>query len=160
MDKTAPLSSPDSYRQPKRGNRTDYKRLFEREPALLPGAFAPDERRPASPPTITERMRGLAGRAEVDSVAFQGVVAVALQSLARVRHCEQQAAEAALSLAQRMKLQNMVEGLDATIQTLRDMLGRPGATMLDQTTPAPTDDAPESSWWFALCEAMHALENG
>jgi hypothetical protein len=154
MDETVTTLLLRSLRRFKRGTTPDYKQRLKREavPAHQPlCANTP-------PLSITEGLRALASDAQVHSTAFQGVVQVALQSLHQVRHYEQRASGAAISLAQRLKLQRMVEVVDATIQTLQELLHRSGARALDQRRSAPPDQAPESSWWFSLCEAMHVLE--
>jgi hypothetical protein len=40
------------------------------------------------------------------------------------------------------------------------MLSPQGAAMLERNIQAPVKEIPESSWWFALCEALHVLEEG
>ena len=82
----------------------------------------------------------------------------ALQTLDRMCYVERRAAGATISLAQRQKLQHMLAELEATCHALYQMLSPHSATMLSRTQPA--DDALEPSWWFALCEALHALEKG
>ena len=32
--------------------------------------------------------------------------------------------------------------------------------MVSRSMPVSIDEALESSWWFALCEALHALDDG
>ena len=98
----------------------------------------------------------LAGTEEVARSSFQSVAVAALQSLNRVACCERQLAGATLSLAQHQRLQDMIGGVEGARGLLRCMLSPRNAAVLDANTPSP--ETTEPSWWFALCEALHVLE--
>lgn len=107
-----------------------------------------------------ERVRSLAQHAQAESVVFQSVAVTALQILNRARYYEHQVAEAALSLAHREKLRDMVAELDATARALRAALSEQGTQMLDLSTPEGARVPEGRYWWFALTEALQALEEG
>lgn len=107
-----------------------------------------------------DQIRLLAAWADVERTAFQSVSVAVLQTLNRACYHERRAAETILSLAQHQKLQHLIDELEATRQTLDAMLSPHGALMLSRNTASPSGEALESSWWFALCEALHALGEG
>lgn len=107
-----------------------------------------------------ERVRALAKHAQADSIVFQSAAVGALQLLDRVLWHEQQVAEAAISLAQREKLQEMIRALEDTVEALRETLSAQGSQMLNLCEPGEEENAGERSWWFALTEAIHVLEEG
>ena len=152
MDETATPLGRGAFRRLRRGARPDYKQKLARTPAFF---LLPDDEAKASV-RWAEQVQQLAGQAEVDGAAFQSVAVAALQMLDRVRYRQGRVAEAALSLAQRQKLQHMLEGIDATAGAVRRMLHPSSVGMLGQGMPA--EAASEPSWWFALCEALHVLE--
>ncbi|WP_072715984.1 hypothetical protein [Rhodothermus profundi] len=92
------------------------------------------------------------------TLAFQSVLATLLPMLERVLQREQQATEAALSLAQRETLQEMTDALVAVIQMLRGALNERGQQVLRYERPVKAGP-PERSWWFALSEALEAVED-
>ena len=130
----------------KRAGRPDYKRRLEQPPVVAAAEEAPAPAR---------KLRALARHPEAETLAFQCVAASALGSLQRVSHHERRAAEAALSLAQREKLQRMTATSTAVTEALRGLLTPQGRAML--RTP-PAEEAPEALWWFALSEALQALD--
>jgi len=96
----------------------------------------------------------------IGRTAFQSVAVAALQAMDRVHRCEGRAAEAAISLGQRDKLRHLIGEMEATRRMLRGMLSPQGAAMLERNASASVKETPEPSWWFALCEALHVLEEG
>lgn len=108
-----------------------------------------------------ERVRALARHAHSDSVAYQSVAVAGLQILERVLKQERIAAAAAISLAQRDKLDAMVCTLEETVAALRMSLSVQGSKMLFACTQTLGNTNPdERSWWFALTETIQALEDG
>ena len=116
---------------------------------------------------IAEHLLAVADETARQRTAFQSLALTALQTLDRMCYVERRAAEAAISLAQRQKLQHDAQlgrwihelaELEATRHALYQMLSPHSATMLGRTQSA--GNAVEPSWWFALCEALHALEQG
>ncbi|HEX7070848.1 MAG TPA: hypothetical protein VF190_08580 [Rhodothermales bacterium] len=108
-----------------------------------------------------ERVRALARHTQSDGVAYQSVAVAGLQILERVLRHEKAAAAAAISLAQRDKLDAMVQSLEQTVVALRTSLSAQGTKMLFACTRnRPKPDTDERSWWFALTEAIEALESG
>lgn len=122
----------------------------------------PSERIPAVDAQLPypERVRALARHAQADSVVFQSAAVGALQLLDRILWHERQVAEAAISLAQREKLQSMIGALEDTAEALRETLSAQGSKMLNLCEGGADEDAQERSWWFALTEAIHVLEEG
>ena len=109
----------------------------------------------------SERIRALARHASSDSVAYQSVAVAGLQILERVLDREKAAAAAALSLAQRDKLEGMVRTLEETVSALRMSLNPQGSKMLVACSATrPSVPSEERSWWYAITEAMEALEGG
>lgn len=109
-----------------------------------------------------ERIRALAEHSQAQSVVFQSIAAAALQILDRVLSSERRLATAAISLGQQEKLDQMILSLEATVHALRDALSLHGSKALN-LVPAPSRDTSpvqEHSWWFALTDTMHVLEEG
>lgn len=104
------------------------------------------------------------------TVAFQSTLAAATQAVCRALESEEQAEAAALSLAQREALAEMTEELRSAADALGAALTEQGRCLLPPEPPAPKRwrlrrTRPEaeptpSSWWFALSEALGALEAG
>jgi hypothetical protein len=121
-----------------------------------------------------ERVRQLSASTEAQRVVFQSVAVTGLQLLHRILQRDQQALDAAISLGQREKLENMIGALEALSETLNQSLSQQGAQMLDLCAPsdggdagaavgegAPASAPPEDdSWWFALTEALECIEEG
>lgn len=102
----------------------------------------------------------LARHPDAEKVAFQAVVVSTLQMLFTIGQQEQQAADAALSLAQKEKLAHMAQTMQATAEALHQAVRAKGEHMLDLATPAASQSGTATSWWFALSEALEALETG
>lgn len=108
-----------------------------------------------------ERIRALAQHSQAESVVFQSVAVAALQMLDRVLNSERQLAATAISLGQQEKLRGMIASLESTVAALRDALNRRGSKIFNLASPAaPAPRDGEKSWWFALTETMHVLEEG
>ena len=102
--------------------------------------------------------------AEDHSTAFQSFIVATTRALNDVLTSEYEAAEAAISLAQREKLEAMVEelrkvarilneALDEKGRQLRDCSGKPAAR-LNEFHPSENS---ESAWWFGLSEAIETV---
>lgn len=155
MDETFTTRSGGALRGSPRKMRPDYKaRLSQTRAALFPDmTAAPEARcRPAA------QIQALAEQAEARRTAFQGVVAAALRALDEAAFYERRAAEAVLSLAQRQKLQHLLDEADATRHALGQLLTPGGAAMLDLPEALPQQT--ESSWGLALSEALPILAEG
>lgn len=89
----------------------------------------------------------------VDSpdTGFISVTAVVGSVLRRVLSAEKTAHQAAISLAQQTQLEQMRRQLSNMIETLGGMLPQ-------QVSVEKVDAKEEPSWWFALSEATHVLE--
>lgn len=109
---------------------------------------------------LADHIRALMDHSDVAGTSFQSVAVRVLQTLKRVHTCEQRVAEAAISLAQREKLHTMVVEVATIIQVLHETLNPHSAAMLDRAVPASTGKKQDFSWWYALCEALHVLEEG
>lgn len=145
-----------------RRSRTDYKEKLARKAAALPeeagsgnapAAAVEEEELP-----YVARVRALAERQGAGRVVFQSVAVTALRLIERVRCRTAQAAEAALSLGQQDKLRNMEHALVATADALQSALSTQGAQMLGLCGEEEHADDEEGLWWFALTEAIEALE--
>ena len=112
-----------------------------------------------------ERVRQLSASTEAQRVVFQSVAVTGLQLLSGIVRCDRQALDAAISLGQREKLENMIEALEVLIETLNQSLSQQGAQMLDLCGPSdgggePAPHSEDDSWWFSLTEALECLEEG
>ena len=154
MDEMATPLGRGAFRLSRRGVRPDYKQKLAHPPTV--SQPPDDETKTDASARWVEQIARLAGRDEVERAAFQSVAVAALQMLDRVRYRQSRVAEAALSLAQRQKLQHLLDGIDAAAGAVRPLLNPSSVAMLGQGVPAEADA--ESSWWFALCEALHVLE--
>ncbi len=105
-----------------------------------------------------EQLEALLTGTEAATLAFQSVLATLLPMLERVLQREQQAVVASLSLAQRETLQEMTDTLAAAIRMLRGALNERGEQVLRYERPVEPGP-PERSWWFALSEALEAVED-
>lgn len=132
----------------------DYKEKLKRKVA------SPPEEQVEEVSPYAARIEALAQDVEAGRVVFQSVAVTALQLLERAMRRDRQAVEAALSLGQREKLQDMLETLETTAKALREALSEQGAQMLSLCEEPKTGDSEERSWWFALTEAIEALEDG
>lgn len=110
-----------------------------------------------------ERVRQLSGSTEARRVLFQSVAVTGLQLLRGIAERDRQALEAAISLGQREKLENMIAALEELSETIKQSLSQQGAQMLDLCGPSESEraEAPDDdSWWFALTEALESIEAG
>lgn len=124
---------------------------------------------------LVEEVRDLAARAAQrgSMIAFQSTLASATQAVARALRCEEAAAEAALSLAQRDALAGMTDELRTVAGALQALLDEQGRCLMppcadekkgmfrrirrDRSTERPAE---RPSWWFSLTEAIETLEEG
>ena len=111
-----------------------------------------------------ERVRSLSGSTEARRVLFQSVAVTGLQLLRGILRRDRKALDAAISLGQREKLQNMIGALEELSETLKQSLSQQGAQMLNLCGPSVSGDGSEQpeedSWWFALTEALESIEGG
>jgi hypothetical protein len=156
MDETVTALRLGALRLPRRGARLNYTEKLARTTPL--SRLPDDETTPDPPDPRVEEVQQMAELAEVERASFQSVALAALQILDCVQYRESRLADAALSLAQREKLQHLLGGVAATAGAVRALLGPQSAGMIGSHTPA--EAASEPSWWFALCEALHVLEEG
>jgi hypothetical protein len=98
-----------------------------------------------------ERIQSIVERVESTDAGFISVVTVVGSVLRRVLSAEKTAHQAAISLAQQNQLEQMRSELSGMIEALGTLL--PERISLEKV-PAKE----ESSWWFALSEATHVLE--
>jgi len=136
------------------GSKPDYKQKLQRPSE---GA-AIDTLSPSC--AVADQVQALTRHAEAGSVAFQSVAVTALRLFQQVERAERQAATAAFSLGQQEKLTAMADRIQATAEALRTAVSTKGAQMIDLTPCADAQDLPadEASWWFALTEAIQAIE--
>lgn len=104
----------------------------------------------------------LVERAQNGGAVFQSVVVAALQILDRALWCEERAAEAALSLGQREKLEAMMATTENVLTTLKATLSTQGAKVMDLCAEQRREEpaAEEQSWWFVLTDALEILAEG
>lgn len=98
-----------------------------------------------------ERMRAIVERVESTDAGFISVATVVGSVLRRVLSAEKTAHQAAISLAQQTQLEQMRSELSAMIEAMGTLL--PKQVSLEKVVAKE-----EPSWWFALSEATHVLE--
>lgn len=153
----------ESRRSTWRRSASHYKEKLERKPIpadtedIELGEVAEAPQRAAD----LEALRTLVDRTQNGGAVFQSVAVAALQILDRALFYEQKAAEAALSLGQREKLQAMIATTEEALVVLKGTLSAQGAKVMDlcaeQRREEPTED---QSWWFALTDAQEILAEG
>ncbi|GAB5520771.1 MAG: hypothetical protein RhofKO_30220 [Rhodothermales bacterium] len=93
----------------------------------------------------------------IQSLAFQSVLATAMHTVNEALLAELQLTRAAVSLAQAERLGAMVSTLQGAQHALDTTLTAQGRHIVQPfTAKLPKAD----SWWFALAEALHILEQG
>ncbi len=147
-----------------RMSRLDYEAKIR---GSLPRAQDDEEGHP-NPQSPAVRINTLTSRLTEDggSTAFQSVVVAIAQALDDALRLEYAAAEAAISLAQREKLEGMVEELQQAVVALQGALNEKGHQLLRSTAGSPSLSSEgfepgsnsESAWWFALSEAIQGLK--
>jgi hypothetical protein len=128
-----------------------------------------------SVPTISAgRVRALATRSLASETAFQAVLVAVVGILRRAIAGVRRAEASALSLAQRQKVAAVAGELAATVEALAEALSAQGRCLLDErrslrekvkeagdrvrASLAPKKEPVHASWWFALSEAVEALD--
>lgn len=106
-----------------------------------------------------DQIRHAAANAK-SSVAFQSLTVAALQTVRTVLSRERKAAEAAISLAQGEKLEQMIQTLESTAGALSEVLDAQGSLMLNLTPHEEASPEDHNSWWFALTESIQSIEDG
>lgn len=98
-----------------------------------------------------QRIQAIVERVESTDAGFISVVTVLGSVLRRVLSVEKTAHQAAISLAQQTQLEQMRSELSGMIEAL-------GALLPERISLQKVEAKEESSWWFALSEATHVLE--
>ncbi|GIV58613.1 MAG: hypothetical protein D6746_06770 [Bacteroidetes bacterium] len=137
---------------------------------LFPRWRRPEPRSGTSPASSTlvdappcpeaERLYRLAEAGGLADAAGQAIVVAALQVVRCLEARERALAAAAMSLAQREKMAALLAELDAFARALEAVLGESGRKMLAMTPPPPPQGPDDNLWWFALAEALQAIETG
>lgn len=139
--------------------RTDHKRILMERPAPPETTVAAAEDR-LSAAALARHVDALARHPEVHGLAYQSLAATVLRTLGRVAQSERRAAGASISLAQGEKLHRMIDTVDAVTTALKGTLSPQGEKMLGRYDARAAGLATERSWWFALCDALHTLDEG
>lgn len=113
-----------------------------------------------APASRIEALQTLLSAQETYGAAFQSVAVAAVQILERALCFEQKAANAALSLGQREKLQSMIDTVQEATVTLRKALSTNKSSVIHLCDEAETDTGDDKPWWFALNDALGVLEEG
>ena len=98
-----------------------------------------------------QRIQSIVDRVESTDAGFISVVTVVGSVLRRVLSAEKTAHLAAISLAQQNQLEQMRSELSGMIEAL-------GALLPERISLEKVPAKEESSWWYALSEATHVLE--
>jgi hypothetical protein len=130
-------------------------------------------------PTISAgAVRALAERSfrsRASETAFQAVLVAVAHAVQRAAESVQAAEASALNLAQQQKVAAVAEDLAATAEALRAALNAQGRCLLDgrpslrdkvkearvrvRESFVPRKEPGAASWWFALSEAVEALDD-
>jgi hypothetical protein len=140
-----------------------YKDKLERKPVRTNGDHVElGEVTDAADAADVQLLRSLVDRAQNGGAVFQSVVVAALQILDRALYYEERAAEAALSLGQREKLQTMIATNKSVLTTLKGTLSAQGAKVMDLCAEQRRDEpeVEDQSWWFVLTDALEILAEG
>ena len=119
-----------------------------------------------APNPDVEALRVLVEEANCQCAPYQSVAVAAVQILEKALRFEQQAASAALSLGQQKKMGTMVETAEQAVTVLRDTLTAQGHKVMHLCSSEsaserdPASDDAGQPWWFALSNALEALEQG
>lgn len=97
------------------------------------------------------RLAEIIEKVERRDASFHSVCAVLMQVLSKVLAAESMAAAASISLAQRERLRAMCAELREMIDVLAPW--NPGGPQM------PHQAASETSWWYAVSEAMHLVQD-
>lgn len=164
MSDSEPQKAKESSRTLWRQRSTRYKEKLERKPirAAVPDVSVDNVAEVHDTAFDPKRLHTLVKRAQNGGAVFQSVVVAALQILDRAHCYEERAAEAALSLGQREKLQAMMATTDEVLSTLKATLSAQGAKVMDLCAEQRRDEpVPEDqSWWFVLTDALEILAEG
>ncbi len=98
-----------------------------------------------------DRIQAIVDRVESTDARFISVVTVLGSVLRRVLSAEKTAHQAAISLAQQTQLEQMRSELSGMIEAL-------GTLLPERISLEKVEAKDEPSWWFALSEATHVLE--
>ena len=120
-------------------------------------------------------VRALADRSRTSETAFQGVLVAVAHVVQRTAERVRATEASALNLAQQQKVAAVAGDLDALAQALRDALNAQGRCLLDgrrtlrdkvkearekvRASLVPKPEPGAASWWFALSEAVEALDD-
>src|SRR5690606_2423820 len=119
-------------------------------------------------------VRALATRGRASETAFQAVLVALARTLQRAVGRVRAAEASALNLAQQQQVAGVADDLVATAEALEEALNDQGRCLLDgpRTLREKVKDAgekvraslaqkpqPAASWWFALSEAVEALDD-
>lgn len=133
------------------------KDRLDRHPRLLQEES--DDAAPTPQPDLEALTELVDDLAEEGGTAFQSVAVAAVQILERALCYEREAANAALSLGQREKLQSMIDTAQDASSLLRETLSANGDKVMHLCVEAKPP-APSDGWWFALTDALEVLEEG
>ena len=127
-------------------------------------------------PTISAaHVRALGTRGHASGTAFQAVLVALARQVQRAAARVQRAEASALNLAQQQKVAGVADDLTATAEALREALNAQGRCLLGErrsfldrvreaservrTSLVHKPEAGAASWWFALTEAVEALDD-
>ena len=142
-------------------SRMDYKERL-REKATTFKREEQDEDSAKEPESCPASISDLVNQDDAQRVVFQSVAVTALQLVDRARKSNIKAAEAAISLGQRERLNQMNAVLTDTMKVLQTGLSSQGEQMLNLCEPNTEETNSEDghSWWFSLTECIELLEQG
>ncbi|PEN13568.1 hypothetical protein CRI94_09665 [Longibacter salinarum] len=107
-----------------------------------------------------EAIQALLRSQDTYGAAFQSVAVAAVQILERALCFERKAADAALSLGQREKLNAMIDTAQEAVASLRSALSTGKSNVMHLCSEADDTGAGDKPWWFALNDALGVLEEG
>ena len=108
----------------------------------------------------SEQLNALARHVDTETTAFQSVLVSAIRILDLAYDAEHRIATAAISLAQKRKLDEMVGRIHVIRFMCRSLLNAQGARILQLHTEEPRHEEQSVSWWFYLTEGIETLERG
>lgn len=107
-----------------------------------------------------DNLNALAQRVNTQSISFQSVLVAAVQIMDKVYSCEQRISDAAISLAQKRKMAEMVTRTKLLRFSLFDLLNDQGSRILELQANSPDGIEKNVSWWYHITEGIETLEVG
>lgn len=109
---------------------------------------------------VTEQLQSLLSNEKVSSIAFQSVLVSAIQIFQRVQEDETALSNAAISLAQRQQIKEMLDSVELMTETLKTALNAQGTRILDLQPNNLSSSTEKKTWWICVESTIKTLTAG